>query len=198
MRFVLAAAVALLGLPAVANATAIRIDFNITSVAYLSDPNYAAGVSGSGYFTFDDSLLPAASSQLNDPVVGLAPIDASFSWFGSVFDASQIRIWYLATDSTGKLTQWGIGAYGGCGNTQSGGGLNCISSANTFDDFYASGFLTANPLASAYLGRANTWGFAGGSGFSSLTALSVPEPLTIGLVGFGLIALGVSRRARKS
>jgi len=199
MRLVLAAAIALLGLPVVSNATPIRIDFNITSVGYLSSSNYAVGVSGSGYFTFDDSLIPAAANTTwYDPTVGLTPIDASFSWFGSVFDESQIRISRLVTDAAGNLKELWIGTSGGCGYTQSSGGLTCISSPNSYDDFYATGFLTANPLASAYLGRANVSGFAGGSGFSSRTVLPVPEPLSIGLVGLGLIALGVSRRARKS
>jgi hypothetical protein len=199
MRISLVAIATLIAaLPALSNATPVRIDFSVTSTALSDTYNYPIGTSGSGFFTFDDSLLPGAGSSWVETTTALTPIDASFSWFGSTFDESQIRIFQLVTDATGALTQWGIGTYGGCGTSQSSGGLACISSPNSYDDFYATGYLVPwYSNARALLGQAKRGGFADGSGPDSLTVLPVPEPATTALLTLGMLGIAVVRRRRK-
>src|SRR5690606_19885560 len=108
-------------------------DFTVTSTDE-SSPSYAAGVVGSGYFTFDDSLIPAGGDGvLASPFAGLPTLDLSFSWYGFTFDESNAKIARLVFGG-GQLLDWQIGGdYAeGCGLQR----YSCVFSNGTEPDFY--------------------------------------------------------------
>jgi PEP-CTERM motif len=59
----LAAALALLLGAMAAEATPITVDFTVTSNS-VSNPSYDTGVTGGGYFTFDDALMPTSGNEI--------------------------------------------------------------------------------------------------------------------------------------
>ena len=80
-----------LSAPHVASATLITVDFAVTTTMSQYGgaiaPGYQAGVAGSGYFTFDDSLreVPGIAG-------GVGALDLSVSWLGQTWDESTARI----------------------------------------------------------------------------------------------------------
>jgi hypothetical protein len=133
-----AAALALLASAMAAEATPITVDFTVTSNG-LSNPSYGVGVTGSGYFTFDDALIPASGSgHSGNPILGLPTIDLFFDWFGVSFDESSAKIGTL-TFSNGVLTDWMIGGSylsATCGFLR----YACTSSGGLAPDFDALGW----------------------------------------------------------
>ena len=104
----IATALVLLATAIAAEAVPITVDFTVTSND-VSNPAYGSGVTGSGYFTFDDSLTPAGGSGLvGNPIMGLTTLDLFFNWFGVTFDESNAAIGTL-TFTNGVLTNWMIG-----------------------------------------------------------------------------------------
>jgi hypothetical protein len=184
-----AAALALLAGAMAADATPITVDFSVTSND-VSNPSYGSGVVGTGYFTFDDSLIPAGGSgHLGNPILGLPTLDFFFSWFGVSFDESNAAIATL-TFADGVLTDWMIGGSylpASCGFLR----YACTSSGGQQADFdgFASGgiaFTDAKRPGLAY-GRPVQW---------SVRDTAVPEPGTLALFGLGALGLACTRRKR--
>jgi hypothetical protein len=176
-----AAALALLVTAAAAEAAPITVDFSVTSNE-VSNPSYGTGVVGTGYFTFDDSLIPAGGTGfIGNPIVPLPTLDFFFSWFGVSFDETNAAIARL-TFVDGALTDWMIGGSylpASCGFLR----YACTWSGGQQPDFdgFATGgiaFTDAQRPGLAY-GRPITW---------SVRDTAVPEPGTLAL--FGLSALG--------
>ena len=185
----LVAALALLVGPLAAHATPVTIDFSVTSND-LSNPSYGAGVVGTGYFTFDDSLMPAGGTgQIGNPILGLSTLDLFFSWFGVSFDETTAKIATLRfTD--GVLSDWMIGGNYTppvCGLSR----YSCTSSgglAPDFDGFASGGFaLTDAQRPGLAYGRPVEW---------SVRETAVPEPGTLALFGIGLVGLAFVQRRR--
>ncbi len=181
----------LCALSALADAASITIDFDVTSSPLSL--NYPAGISGSGQFTFQDSLLPPAGSRVFETEFGLPVTAAKFQWFGKSFDASTVRLYELQTDATGKLISWGIGVPG-CGTAAATKNFNAVCSATQFDDFWAAIYDDHN--AHAALSSPGINGVADGVGAWHVN--SVPEPATLGLLSIGLLFVGCAARIRKN
>ena len=100
-----AAALALLLSATGADAMPITVDFTVTGND-VSNPAYGSGVTGgSGYFTFDDALMPVGGSGLvGNPILGLPTIDLFFSWFGVSFDETNAKIGTLSFTDGGRAT----------------------------------------------------------------------------------------------
>ncbi|HKU14236.1 MAG TPA: PEP-CTERM sorting domain-containing protein [Steroidobacteraceae bacterium] len=185
----LVAALALLAGPLAADATPVTVDFSVTSND-LSNPSYGVGVVGTGYFTFDDSLMPAGGTgQIGNPILGLPTLDLFFNWFGVSFDETTAKIATLSF-SNGTLTDWMIGGNytpAICGFLR----YACTSSGGSAPDFdgFASGgiaFTDAQRPGLAY-GRPVQW---------SVRATSVPEPGTLALFGLSVAGLAFVQRSR--
>jgi hypothetical protein len=147
-------------------------------------------VVGTGYFTFDDSLIPASGSgHLGNPIVSLPTLDFFFSWFGVTFDESNAQIAVLDF-ANGVLTDWMIGGSfrpASCGFltyacTSSGGG------APDFDGFASGGIaMTDGERPGLAYGRPVHW---------SVRETDVPEPGTVALFGISALGLAFLRRRR--
>jgi hypothetical protein len=183
-----AAALALLVAAAAAEATPITVDFSVTSND-VSNPSYGTGVVGTGYFTFDDSLMPVGGTGfIGNPIVALPTLDFFFSWFGVTFDESNAAIARLSFVD-GVLTDWMAGGSylpSTCGFLR----YACTSSGGQQADF--DGFGTGGIAFT----DAQRPGLAYGRVQWSLRETAVPEPGTLALFGLSALGLVVARRRR--
>jgi hypothetical protein len=185
MRKIHAALAALaLGAPAVAPAVPITVDFTVTTTMSqyggAINPGYQAGVVGSGYFTFDDSIrsVPAV-------VEGLAALDLHVSWLGATWDETTARIGNLSFNADGSLRGWVIGGFyqGDCG-------IGCVY-PNGPNDFWVG---TYNGDFSSLIHLGNVPGYIYAS--TSWSVRQVPEPGVAALMLTGLLGAWVARRRR--
>jgi hypothetical protein len=187
-----AAAIALLASiapPLAAHATPVTIDFNVTST--VANNGYGAGILGSGYFTFDDALIPASGNgNIGNSIMGAPTLDLSFNWFGASFDATNAGIATL-TFANGSLTDWWIGGnYVApvCGPMR----YSCVSSVGAAPDF----MLLASSGGSLNDGVNSGIGSGYGTVSWSVRSTSVPEPAMLGLFGLGLLGLAAAQRKK--
>ena len=186
----LAAVLALLMSAMAADAVPVTVDFTVTSND-VSNPSWERGVMGTGYFTFDDGLMPVSGNGLvGNPILGLPTLDLFFNWFGVSFDESTAKIGTLSfTD--GVLSNWTIGGNyspATCGFLR----YACTSSGGSAPDFDAVGsgglaFTDAQHAGLAY--GPVQWSVRG-------AGTAVPEPGTLALFGLGILGLGFVRRRR--
>ena len=184
----LAAVLALLMSAMAADAVPVTVDFTVTSND-VSNPSWERGVMGTGYFTFDDGLMPVSGNGLvGNPILGLPTLDLFFNWFGVSFDETTAKIATLSfTD--GVLSNWTIGGNyspATCGFLR----YACTSSGGSAPDFDALG---SGGLAFTDAQRA---GLAYGPVQWSVRPTAVPEPSTLALFGLGIAGLAIVRRRR--
>lgn len=183
-----AVAIALLAAAVAAKAAPITVDFTVTSND-VSNASYGSGTTGAGYFTFDDSLIPASGSGLvGNPISGLPTLDLFFSWFGVTFDETNAKIGTL-TFTDGVLTNWMIGGSflaPTCGFLR----YACTTSGGGAPDFDALG------SGGAGLTDGQRRGLAYGPVQWSVRDTAVPEPGTLALFGLGAAALACFARRR--
>ena len=186
----LAAALALLMSAMAAEAVPVTVDFTVTSND-VSNPSWERGVMGTGYFTFDDGLMPVSGNGLvGNPILGLPTLDLFFNWFGVSFDETTVKIATLGF-TNGVLSNWTIGGNyspATCGFLR----YACTSSGGSAPDFDAVGsgglaFTDAQHAGLAY--GPVQWSVRG-------AGTAVPEPGTLALFGLGILGLGFVRRRR--
>jgi len=184
----LAAALALLMSAMAAEAVPVTVDFTVTSND-VSNPSWERGVMGTGYFTFDDGLMPVSGTGLvGNPILGLPTLDLFFNWFGVSFDETTAKIATLSF-TNGALSNWTIGGNyspATCGFLR----YACTSSGGSAPDFDAVG---SGGLAFT---DAQHTGLAYGPVQWSVRGAAVPEPGTLALFGLGILGLGFVRRRR--
>jgi len=162
--------------PFAANADPITVDFTVTGT---SGP--LSGVMSSGFFTFDDSVIPAVIPAWGVNVAQADLLtDLSFSWNGIAYDETTANTGWLGFDSAGLLEYFGLG-------TSCGAGYCNLSSQITG---FILGGATFHYSTTASAGSAT---YAGVVGFTT----QVTEPGTLALLGIGLVAMGLSRRRKK-
>lgn len=185
----LAALAAAISAPA-AQAAPVTVDFTVTSTSGTGE-HYQVGTVGSGYFTFDDALMPATGTgHIGNSITGAPTLDLSFEWFGASFDLTNAGIATL-TFANGLLTDWWLGGKyiaPVCGLMR----YSCLHSAGASPDF----MLIASSGGSVNDGVHNGIGSGYGTVNWSVRPTSVPEPASLALFGLGLAGLGLVKRRK--
>jgi len=184
-----ALALALVFVASPAQAVLITVNFSVTA-AFSS-------ITGSGSFTFDDSIIPSGGGTLGNL---LGTVDLSSDSNGSFTSSSNgiTQSWgsgnsgvnYLVFDSSGTLTEWQIG-----GDPSGIGGLTSL-----VDDFRIQSLSISESAFFEFGAAAGDGGSSGGLANNivvwSATSSpgSAPEPGSWVLLGFGLAGIVAARR----
>lgn len=163
----LAAAVAAISLVPAAQATAVNYNFTVKVTS-----GALAGNVQDGSFSYDSSSIVSGGGF--NSASGLLTA-FNFTFDGTTYDASSANTGLLGFDADGKLSSFYISS--SCGL--------CTFSAGT-DNFT----ITQFPFDGFLYSTASFDDFGAGDVTYSLAGVSVPEPGTLGLFGFGLLLLG--------
>jgi hypothetical protein len=153
-----------------AQATSLTFEFDITAT---SGP--LTGISSSGNFSFDDSIIPVGGGTLL--AVGLLT-DLQFSWNNINYDETSANTGFIDFDASGTFNNMCFGNSAGPGS--------CSVAAGTNQWFVV---LSSNGSAGFTYGIIGDSGIGAGTG----TYRSVPEPSTLLLLGAGLVGLAAWR-----
>ena len=169
---------ATLASPIAANAALVTYDFTVDG----GPTGPLAGVTSSGYFTFDDSVAPSGGGTVFDALFS----DLSFSWNGMQYDETNANTGGINFDASSGIFAYAMGN-------------DCIPGfcfvADDVPNQWAAGGsaeITGNFAYSLnrtiYFGS-HTW---------SLRETDVPEPGTLALLWLGIAGLGLTRRRIKA
>ena len=172
--------------PGIASAVPVTVDFTVTTTRSNYDntlhfPGYSAGVVGSGYFTYDDSLT------YGSVLGGNAALDLSVNWMGQTWDESTARIGTMTYNLDGSLRSWLIGGWypGDCG-------LGCVPpQASDPSDFWVG---INNGIFSSLIHVQGMQGYIYAS--TEWSVRSVPEQGALALMSLGLMGFLALRRRR--
>jgi hypothetical protein len=162
-------------------ATASPITYAFTADGGLTGP--LAGVTSSGFFTFDDSIAPPGGGTLLQANLFT---DLAFTWNGITYDENTANTGLLTFDASGVLVPMFF-----FGNNCSAGVCGVFQGTN---EWY---FQVADEGVFFVYGIPSIVGVQFGSGTISLQPSGVPEPGTLVLIAFGLGGIGLARRKRR-
>jgi len=186
MRALLAVSLIALLAPA-ANATPIRVDFNISLSQTLGTVSGTNSANGGGYLMFDTDLaLPTNRGLFGLQSASLPTLDLSFDWLGQHFDSSSGALTNVTFDVFGNLLDWEIDSVQPnlCG-------FRCVQWGTS--DFTLLAF--GGGSGGALLTQSGSIGLAIGSvSWTRGQIQSVPEPGTLGLMALGFAGLLIGRR----
>jgi hypothetical protein len=174
--------VALLGLLLLAPAAqAVPVTYDFTVNGGPDGP--LAGVTSSGFFTFDDSVVPAGGGLVNQ--TGLF-VDFGFTWNGIAYDETTANSALLAFEPSGDLYGATFGSH--CSTTL------CQVLPGT--DSWAIGATVqfGNVFVYALAGIEQDFGVPFAVTYTPRGATSVAEPSGLALLFSGLLALGCFSR----
>jgi hypothetical protein len=184
MRKILASLL-LAATPACGFANTITYDFTVNGG--LSGP--LAGVTSTGYFSYDDSIVPVGGGMLGS--TGLFT-DLSLDWMGAQWDETSANTGWLGFDADSTLMRWGFGNY--CGN----GSCGVESDVPTW---FVHGQTSPNdpPLrAFTYSLEGSVYDSTYNITLRTAETTTVPEPSTLVLMGTGAFGLALLWRRRRS
>lgn len=160
-----------MAVPLVANAAPLTFNFTVTG----GDSGPLAGVSSSGYFTIDDSIIPEFGG---DVIGGGLFQDFAFTWNGVSYSALTAQSSYLSFDFFGSLFGWGFGS--DCPNTDQ-VGCQASSGQNSWLIDYTRFFYGLSQVKDQF--------YEGTAIVARRQAnVDVPEPGTLALLALGLAA----------
>jgi hypothetical protein len=173
-------ALGLASLPGAALAVPITYDFTVNG----GPDGPLAGVTSSGFFSFDDSIIPAGGGSLSSTTLFT---DLEFTWNGIAYDETTAESGALSFDATGALNGWLFGSNCNAGTCFILPGVDRWAVLTTA----AFGTVFGYTLASTEV--VYTVPFA-----VTVTprAVTVPEPSTLALLGLTILMLPALRRRR--
>ncbi len=154
--------------PTTAQAVLIRVDFSVLGAS--NDPANA-GVTASGYFTYDPAILPPGGA-----FGGSFETDLSFAWDGVTYTKNNADLYGIFVNASGNPTDWRLT------NPQ-------VQGQDWFYFGPTYGFQYYRAATNTrYFGSLSTWSYS--------EVPAAPEPHTLALLLSGLLPLGPMLRRR--